>query len=388
MSGVTDGSAPPCEAELISHLQGVLSASVAADLWSLDLKPVVLLMERWFEEQGFPQPITRYGRGSSGSGSLQQEARWLVDASRADKPESAVARLRELLAKNEVEYHHVLAFWGMHPPEMVELADGIQLGPLDALPNSDPRQFFLGESLTEAERNMEDYRQRAKPRAAIVQRILLKPLYHGGPDTPAIPFTYEDKHFLTELVNVLSLVIHDKVIRVAEWSEWPSDLTLLLGSGWGRSGGPAQELPATPYDVDLARQLVSSFVGLNDQDRARLRVPLRRLNNAWHDHESFGDKAIDVGIALEALLTQPDDPREGISHRIAVRAGLLLGGGLQTRSAEIPAQAGERRCIHSAPAQHTVSILTSLGAREFPKGLAVLSRTKTRSSKCSLTVPT
>jgi hypothetical protein len=270
-------------------------------------------------------PLQRNGARSSKSKVIrfQDEGRWLLKDSRADGPERAVAKLRSFLVRNESTYTHVMLFWGLHPPETITLADDdLTLGPLDALPTTDAQAFFLA--------NPTDPNQ-LKPRAVLAQstRIpIYEPLGSAGPE-----FTYEDKHFPEELMQVLHLATGQPLIRVAEWSQWPEDEPIVGGGGgYGYTGSAraTSELPKTHLDSETVRALVERFIALDLVDRNRLRLPLRRLN-ASTISESLSDQAIEVGVALESLLSQPKDPHDGIGHRLQVRAGLLLGRDLASR---------------------------------------------------------
>ena len=117
------------------------------------------LIEQLFADVGLAMPpklIRSSGRsGASSVIRFHTEGSWLLTTSREIGAEEAVRRLREFITANEGSYSEVCVFWGMHPPTQLELADGVELGPLDSLPQTDQRDFFMGTSLSEDERRSE-----------------------------------------------------------------------------------------------------------------------------------------------------------------------------------------------------------------------------------------
>jgi hypothetical protein len=322
------------EASLVRLLGEILSRSPEDEIATQDSEELRKLLAMWFAEIGHTKPLRRnYGRGASGSVLFWDEAHWLIDASKGETPESAVRRLRVFVERNQATFNETVLFWGMHPPTTIQVAEGLVLGPLDALPPSEPRRYFLAESLSDAERRTTEFATHyPKPRAVLARQMSVKPVYEDGMASPQ-PFSWDDKYFMADLLQVLPLVIRSPVIRVAEWQQWPADTPVFsLGTayGWSMHARVTRDLPKASYDDSLAKRLVSSYLGLAPRDRNRLRLPLRRLNAALLS-ESLADKAIELGVALEALLSEPDDPMDGIAHRVALRAALLIGSELATR---------------------------------------------------------
>ena len=209
-----------------------------------------VLIEELFAELGLTMPLSRSGGRGSASGVIRfrDEGQRLLGASRTLGPDEAIRRLREFAQANESSYSEVLLFWGMHPPIMVEIVDGIELGPLDALPPSDPQAYFLGTSLDDSERSSPEYVHHfPKPSAVLVKHTVEKPIYFHQGDARR-EWTYEDKHFLTDLMHVIPIVIRSPVIRISEWHRWEPDAPVVsLGGEWGsvshaRLARPSQDI--------------------------------------------------------------------------------------------------------------------------------------------------
>ena len=84
------------------------------------------------------------------------------------------------------------------------------------------------------------------------------------------------------------------------------------------------------FDAKIAQEIVASYWQLDSSTREALRTPLERLNLAIR-RVRVVDAAIDLGIALEALLLR-DLPQDGpISYSMRLRGAWLWGGGAQGR---------------------------------------------------------
>jgi hypothetical protein len=71
-------------------------------------------------------------------------------------------------------------------------------------------------------------------------------------------------------------------------------------------------------------RLFSIFQGLSERTKDALRLPMRRLNSAMR-RISRADRAIDLGIALEALfLSDLDEDRGEITFRLSLRMARYL----------------------------------------------------------------
>jgi hypothetical protein len=96
----------------------------------------------------------------------------------------------------------------------------------------------------------------------------------------------------------------------------------------------AKELDKERYDEQAVLEMVQGYFALDPVSRNRLRMPLRRFNTFLLT-KSRSDRAIEAGVALESLLSQPGDPTESITHRLAVRAALLTERDLEARQDKV-----------------------------------------------------
>jgi len=90
---------------------------------------------------------------------------------------------------------------------------------------------------------------------------------------------------------------------------------------------PAWFIPEVMISPVDAREVVSGFLAVDGTLRARLRVSLQRLNQSIR-RLSAGDKAMELSIALEALLAEGATEN---TYKVGLRAALLAGGDHQQR---------------------------------------------------------
>jgi hypothetical protein len=285
-----------------------------------------------FEELGYSGEFYLSKKpGTSGTSNFSEEATWLLTEGRKRGPDDVVNSLEGLVLKNEACMRRIGAIWGLHPDRPIRLSGELTLYPLSDISPSSARDSLLSTldpSLNPLARN-------PSPRAAIVREFVHRPLFFRR-DEPQASFTWEDKHFISDVASLLVLLNDSPVVRIAEWYETDSQVPI-LGAGLGWSGGfselnTAGEIPVQTYDAELAEQLVNGFLSLSPSDKRRLITALRRLNLASL-RGTQSDVALEIGLTLETLLTERGDPQDSITYRLRIRAALLLGGTIDEREA-------------------------------------------------------
>lgn len=82
-------------------------------------------------------------------------------------------------------------------------------------------------------------------------------------------------------------------------------------------------------NFDDAAEIIQSFFALDSEAKERLRVPLRKINESVCS-ENLIEKAINLRTAMESIFLDPEANQE-LSHRVSIRAALLLSESIQTR---------------------------------------------------------
>ena len=173
---------------------------------------------------------------------------------------------------------------------------------------------------------------RSPIRAALITRFAYQPVFYI-PENPQPPEkmaakipTGKAQDLLAEAASLLALAGTPSVYRMfwVQPEDWMMSAGITAGWQWSSSDPAISEQPV-PQDIEAE---AAAYFALPAADRNRyLRIPLDRLNRALLDRD-FADKAIDLGIALEALLLhESGDPRERgeLKYRLGLRAAWLLG---------------------------------------------------------------
>jgi hypothetical protein len=135
-----------------------------------------------------------------------------------------------------------------------------------------------------------------------------------------------------EICAVIALRAPKPIFAIAHWFQRPGDIPLFghIG-GWS---GPTNDHPfyieteqIDLLDSDVA-DLLRRYGELEREVIEKLRAPLLRLNQSRRslEYHTVEAAAIDLGTALESLLTGDRDSNAPISYLLRVRGALMLGG--------------------------------------------------------------
>lgn len=274
--------------------------------------------------------------------------------------EEALRWLSQILDTSEAPGKAIMAIRGVECELPIELSQGVQLLPIDMLPDTKTRAQIVGPQDPASAMLGQDWRP---PSAALVVSDTLSPLLY--PASGGEPPQQEDPFRLTNLLDdarlALTLIGPSHPLPGGHWFEFDDpELRLVFGAGgvffehlevipWGHI--PPQRVEAEP-----ATRLVSAFLGMKEEGRTQLRLALRRFNQAMR-RPAHGDRALDLAIALETLLV--DGSGEN-TYKISLHAALLLGGSLEdryaTRAVVSALYALRSRLVHDGILPKTVGV--------------------------------
>jgi hypothetical protein len=267
--------------------------------------------------------------GSTGVGlTLHFLADWLVRRAFSVGTEQAASDLRRYLSADDLPFIQVIAVGGLELRESLELGQGVELIPWNALPADRGKRhalesFFRGFS--------------GFPHAAIVRPMPLPKLHLPSNQTSIQrrdapkPLEHGD---LYDLLPCIVLVGPTAPYPLLWWLE-PPDWAPVLGLSFHGGDLEASSISRikTITDADRVRELVEAFRSLDAVQKDRLRVPMQRLNAAMRRLRS-ADQAIELGIVLESLfLSDISDDRGELAFRLALRAARYLGNDTKARAA-------------------------------------------------------
>lgn len=224
------------------------------------------------------------------------------------------------------------ALWGVPISKEVRLTDTISILPVSDLRRSAIKRLLTGES-----RSMGDMLFRTPYEFDLASSVLTI-----RSDIEQVLFTVEETEkrrvnsahsvsnydVLADVARVLTLIGPRAPVSAGIWYEFDDeDLFGYTSEISGRSTRFVDVLPITSQsypllDADTAKELVPLFLGLDQQTQKKIRVALQRLNMAQRRH-NLGDKAIELAISLESLLSTENNE---VKHRVTTRATRLLAG--------------------------------------------------------------
>lgn len=276
---------------------------------------------------------------SSWGGQFFHLARWMLAQTRQRDAAEVVHQLEEFIATNAVDALEVMPLWGLHPAREIVLVDDIRLTPLAEVPPTVTKDMLTGVRSSRYE-DKNFFAWAPRPKAALVRSFRHGPIFNpagnddhqwieklqGGADVKG------DR--MLEIARVLTLVCPSPVFPIGHWFQFSEETPLIAGLG-GAAGFEyytrfVEELPPEDYDNVSVQRLVSEYETLSPDLRRKLDVPLERLRLSLLRVRP-NDIALELGIALESLLTQERQPDAPISYTVRLRATHLLGGGPEAR---------------------------------------------------------
>jgi hypothetical protein len=229
----------------------------------------------------------------------------------------------------------ILALSGVTVEEEIRLPRGVALVPFSSLPESQTKEYFSSigyESLFDPMRPIFMPQLGAalvSTDGSGVQLAAEFPDYTGGNIE-----LYSKMRLFRQICQCLTLFGPSSPVALVQWKQLqsPAEVPILgMGEGQGVSIPEARpETTTTLSDSAAIRCLVERYLRLGEDMRERLAVPLQRLNLALRRQDPV-DKAIELGIALEALLTKDEEQETPVSYSVRTRGALFGGGTLDER---------------------------------------------------------
>jgi hypothetical protein len=241
-------------------------------------------------------------------------AEWLLTRARTVGPDQAVADLERYLHTEQLPYHSTVAVGGIKIDRAYDLGHGMRLVPWKDVLNSRTKRAI--DDVDRFHRSFYD------PDCALLREVEL-PKVH-------VHYTETHKHIgsrdLTtepDLLLCLGLLGPTAPVLLASWLEPPEWAPMIRGSlSMPFVEGPGKAHPFPETAVVEGSRLFSNWLGLSEERRMELRVPMQRLNSAMR-RPNLVDSAIDLGIALESIFLP--DGRGALTFRLRVRAARWLG---------------------------------------------------------------
>ena len=242
--------------------------------------------------------------------------------------DSIFERLISLAASDvdNFEYYEITPIWGITIKEPIVINQNIKLINTEQLPDSPQRQDLLNFTLSD------QFFQNAPfspPATAIVvkKKITRKDIREN----------YKNVDFFNDNIKLaLVALIPSAIWEHSYWTEFtdPDINTLVMKADKAKptidivpSFTRSREIKKEDFDSVIT--YLKKYLNLNKDTKNKINIALSRLNNALKRKDT-GDCAIELGIALESLLS--GDEKSEITDRDRVRGSKFLGGDLQEKS--------------------------------------------------------
>jgi hypothetical protein len=312
-----------------------------ANLWSLIdpeyFEPVTASLKADPITGGLPGIHVTDGMGFGAALDLNRLAQWMIYRSHEIGAAETINDVREFVRSNEAEMLTVCALNGMVLENPVQLQPDLSLMPITQLPPCQQRNEALG-FIPRVSLQLPPLRPR--PTAALVLKYKMHPVISQSnrPSKQAADDRAVRETRLAEARLCMAVACKGIIDLVCAWSQpaaakipavFPTGAMSTVGGGFSRR-------PPKEFDPAAVQRIINLFTEFRGE-RASLHVPLERLNSAMAQTRAI-DRAIDLGIALEALLMhesstgQRSDNQE-LRFKIGLRGAWLGGGTPEKRQA-------------------------------------------------------
>ena len=264
---------------------------------------------------------------------------WLLTRATQLGPTAAIAELRSFLTGGHCELEEYLAFSGLEVSVPMTLPAGFELVPMTEIPESvltisltDPDWLYYG-------RNAKGYvrRKTVQVLAGFGKNILhsnphvamaaLRIRYKRSPALLSTPVDFPNSvERMLDTLRVLAAVTCASIFPVAHWISAVPTTPLWNNFAWSYwyHLNALRQFSTVEGNEDRIARTTTRWEALADQTKQKLRIPLERLNRALAAPLA-ADCAIDLGLALEALLLADLSPNDQISLAFRLRGAWLLG---------------------------------------------------------------
>lgn len=248
-------------------------------------------------------------------------------------PEAAIDWLQEVLETKVATGKTIHVLWGVPVAQEIQLTKDVKIMPIDRLPDSQNKQWLIGASNRIHSHMIPTTFDWEPPKSALVIDNLIEPIF-CDPEQQS----FEDNNFsktnelLSDITLVLTVIGPRIAISAAQWFTY-DDPNIEACHPAGRYGKILEILPSSPNSYPVlnhteAPNIVQAFIAIQGKTRDKIRVALQRLNQSLRRH-SFGDRAVELSTAFEALLG--DNGNTEMTHKIKVRSVRLIGGDNEVR---------------------------------------------------------
>jgi hypothetical protein len=309
-----------------------LPSQQADQMIAMDLaKPIIATLAEQPEYVRCPNMMIQHAGGSRLGFQPHRAAYLLALRAMKGEAEAAVAWLAKVLESGHASGLYIMPLWRLAVGNVINITDDIRLISFSEVPASFPKfcmerpfEQYFGYGLLPGPLGM------LPPTAAITARKIVDPLFVPAdekirPDADSLP------NLMNDVRDCLGALSADPIIGPIRWFQFDDpELNAATGSSFVPTSpeiSPRSVPPPTTLDHEVLRTIIPKFLSLTGDTRDRVRISLQRLCQAML-RSNPGDKAADLSIALEALLS---DRRGENTWKVSTRAAVLTGWDVQSK---------------------------------------------------------
>lgn len=317
--------------EAVKKTAGLPTDSAEFMLYSYLSGPLEEILARQEEYRAQPNVMFMVGRYSASGFSPPAAARQLLQHAFHVGPRRAADWLVNVLSTKSAEGSLIMLLHGIETERRTTIADGVELIPFDEVPASSEKAYVV-----DAEYGwLPDSIKRNTPTAALFAKGVVEQFLIEAGTIPRTPCLDELEDQLDEIRLCLSIFGPCAPVEAIQWFQYsdPDLVTAVSGEGFSWHMPEAEltsfDVNDHPVNVDAIMDpvLIRRYLGLSGEIRDKLRISMERLIQAIR-RISIGDKAIELAIALEVLLT---DQQGENTWKIGFRGAQLAGGTVDER---------------------------------------------------------
>ncbi|MDR6408471.1 UNVERIFIED_ORG: hypothetical protein ABIC62_001861 [Burkholderia sp. 1595] len=266
----------------------------------------------------------------------------LLDRASRVGVEGALDAMELFLAQDHTPAVEILLIAGVRVPEVVEVYEGVILSPVRSVPSEGLIRLFETRSDWQLQHTLAGNSpfvliDHHAPVTALWRKIYVRPKWL---DAQVLPTDVPDPVpavKLRKICDLLTICGPCSPAPIRHWIE-PEDGVLLkehVGRAWA---WPIDQVRVRNESNLSSEQLndfvrvLAAYLSLDQDIKRALTVPLQRLNRAIRQTDQI-DRALDLGIALEALLLSEKSERTQLSLQLRLRGAWLLGNTATERRA-------------------------------------------------------
>jgi hypothetical protein len=268
-----------------------------------------------------------------------------------NSPEAAIESLRKVLTSTFATGKTIYPIWGVTVAQEIQLTETVKVVPIEQIPDSAQKEWITGHKYYSSNSPIMSAFDFEAPTAALLANRRIEPIISDASTKLIHDDVSKTDELLKDITLALTVVGPRASIPSTNWFTFddPDIQQSSLMSGLRRFA-PIEILPRFSMGYPLldafeAKSIVQAYLTLPKETRNRVRVALKRLNQAQLRHD-VGDRALELSTAFETLLG--DNGKTEMTHKIKVRSVRLIGGTDEVRkknSAIINKTYGIRSCL-------------------------------------------